>query len=73
MRHAKISITLEPEVAAELDQVVGRRGRSAFVNAAVRQRLQAARVRKMLDQMDAEAGPIPADVQRRVDGLDWPD
>jgi hypothetical protein len=68
-----MSVTLESKVAAELRAVAGRRGVSAFVNDAVRQRLQAVRVQEMLDRMDAEAGPIPADIQRQVDGLDWPD
>lgn len=73
MRYAKISVTLEPKVAAELRQVAGRGGLSAFVNDAVRQKLQADRLRRMLDEMEAEAGPIPPEVRERVDALPWPD
>ena len=73
MKYSKLSVTLEPEVAEELRRVAGPRGLSAFVNAAVRQQLQAYRMKKMLDRMEEEAGPIPDDVQRRVDALDWPD
>jgi hypothetical protein len=73
MKYAKLSITLEAEVADELRGVAGPRGVSAFVNAAVRQQLQANRLRRMLKDMEAESGPIPEDVQRRVDALRWPD
>ena len=73
MGHVKLSITLEDSVAEELRQVTGRRGLSAFVNDALRQRLQAVRLRRMLDEMEAEVGPIPEDVQRAVDALPWPE
>ena len=73
MRYTKISVTLEPEVGAELRRVAGNRGMSAFVNEAVRQQLQATRLRRMLDEMTAESGPIPEAVRREVDGLTWPD
>jgi hypothetical protein len=71
--HVKVSVTLEPEVAKELRLVAGSRGLSSFVNSAVRQQLQAVRLRRMLDDMAAEAGPIPSVVQHRVQGTDWPD
>lgn len=73
MSYKKLSITLEPEIAEELRQVAGPRGVSAFVNDALRQRLQAVRVSTLLDEMDAEAGPVPEDVQQRIDELPWPD
>ena len=73
MKHIKISVALDPKVAAELRQVVGPGRISAFVNDAVRQKLQAVRLRRMLDAMEAEAGPIPPEVRKRVDALPWPD
>lgn len=73
MSYEKISVTLDPKVAAELREVAGRGGLSAFVNDAVRQKLQAGRLRRMLDEMEAEAGPIPPDIQDRVNSLPWPD
>ena len=73
MAYTKISVTLESEVAAELRRNVGPRELSAFVNEAVRQHLQVARVRRLLDHMEAESGPIPDDVQSEVDAVDWPD
>jgi len=73
MAHVKVSVTLEPEVAEELRQVAGSRGLSSFVNSAVRQQLQAVRLRRLLDDMSTEAGPIPPAVRRRVQAADWPD
>lgn len=73
MSHVKVSVTLEPGVAEELRQVAGARGLSSFVNAAVRQQLQAVRLRRLLDEMSVEAGPVPPAVQRRVQAADWPD
>ncbi len=73
MRAAKISVTLDPKVAAEAREVAGRGGLSAFVNEALRQQLQAVRLRRLLDEMEAEAGPIPEDVRREVDTLYCPD
>jgi Arc/MetJ family transcription regulator len=73
MGYAKISITLDPKVAAEVRVVAGLGGLSAFVNDAVRQKLQEARLRRMLDEMEVESGPIPQDMRDRVDALPWPD
>jgi hypothetical protein len=73
MAHVKLSVTLEQSVANELREITGRRGVSAFVNDAVRQRLQAIRVRRLLNEMEAEVGPIPDEVQRAVDALPWPE
>ncbi len=73
MKYAKISVTLEPHVADELRAIAGPQGLSSFVNEAVRQQLQARRLRKMLDDMEQESGPIPADVRHEVDALEWPE
>jgi hypothetical protein len=73
MNYARISITLERKIADELRQTAGPRGVSAYVNEAVRQQLQAARLRRMLKEMEQEAGPIPPEVQAEVDKLEWPD
>jgi hypothetical protein len=73
MSQVKISVTLDPKIAEELRQVAGPRGQSSFVNDAVRRQLQTLRLRNLLDEMEAEAGPIPDDIQHEVDTLDWPD
>lgn len=73
MKGVRITIALEDKVAAELRQVAGPRGVSAFVNEAVKRRLQAVRLQKMLDEMEEEFGPVPEQVQQEVDALMWPD
>lgn len=72
MKYAKVSVTLDPKVAAELREVAGVRGMSSFVNEAVRQQLQARRVQCLLDQMDQEFGPVSEDVVREIEAIDWP-
>lgn len=73
MSYTRISITIEQKVADELRRTAGPRGVSAYVSEAVQQRLQATRLRKMLDEMAQEVGPIPPEVQAEVDRLEWPD
>lgn len=72
MKQEKLSVTLDPKVAAELRTVAGPRGMSSFVNDAVRQQLQARRLQQVLDQMDDEFGPVSKDVIRDVDAVIWP-
>jgi hypothetical protein len=72
MKHTKISVTLESDIETELRQVAGARGISSFVNEAVRQQLQVVRLRRLLDEMEAESGPVPEGVRREVDALAWP-
>ena len=72
MKYAKISVTLDPKVAAELRAVAGPRGVSAYVNEAVRQQLQAHRLQHLLDDLDAQFGPISEAVAREVDAIAWP-
>lgn len=72
MKYAKLSVTLDPKVAAELRAVAGSRGVSSFVNEAVRQQLQARRVQRLLDEMDDEFGPVSEDVVREIEAIAWP-
>lgn len=73
MQSTKFTISLDKKVADELRRVAGPRGISEFVNDAVKRRLQAVRLQKMLDEMDEEFGPVPEQVQQEVDALMWPD
>lgn len=73
MKSERFTISLEGKVAEELRRVARSRGISAFVNDAVKRRLQAVRLQKMLDEMDEEFGPVPEQVQQEVDALMWPD
>lgn len=72
MKYVKLSVSLDPKVAAELRLVAGSRGVSSFVNDAVRQRLQRHRLQRLLHEMDDEFGPVPSEVARDVDAVAWP-
>ena len=73
VKYTKISVTLDPKVAAELRAVAGPRGVSAFVNEAVRQHLQAQRLQHLLlAEMDEEFGPVSEAIAREVDAVAWP-
>jgi hypothetical protein len=68
----KVSLSLDPELVAEARELAGRRGLSSLVNDALRIRLQHIRVARLLDEMDAEFGPVPPDVREEV-AREWPD
>ncbi|MGH3587874.1 MAG: hypothetical protein ACRDQ0_16285 [Pseudonocardia sp.] len=67
----KVSLSLDPEVVAEARDLAGRGGLSALVNDALRVRLQHVRVARLLDEMDAEYGPVPDAVTEEV-RREWP-
>jgi Arc/MetJ-type ribon-helix-helix transcriptional regulator len=62
MTHAKIAISLPPELAASARAAV-KRGHaasvSAFVAAAVREKVQASELKSLLDELLAETGGAP--------------
>lgn len=63
----KVSLSLDPELVAEARELAGRRGLSSLVNDALRLRLQHLRVGRLLDEMDAEFGPVPDEVVAGVE------
>ena len=67
----KVSISLDAVLLEEARKVAGTRGLSSFVNDALRIRLQHERLRRLLDEMDAEFGPVPAEETARARKL-WP-
>lgn len=70
----KVSLSLDPELVAEARELAGRRGLSSLVNEALRIRLQHVRITRLLDAMDDEFGPVPADVaQEAARGWSAPD
>jgi hypothetical protein len=73
MEDVTITVTLNQKLMEELRCIAGPNGPSSFVSDLVRQHLQAIRLRKMLKEMEAEAGPISPEVQAEVDSLEWPD
>jgi hypothetical protein len=67
----KVSLSLDPDVVAEARELAGRGGLSALVNEALRVRLQQVRVSRLLDEMDAEYGPVADHVTEEV-SREWP-
>lgn len=67
----KVSLSLDPALVAEAREFAGRRGLSSLVNEALRVRLQHVRITRLLDAMDDEFGPVPADVTQEV-AREWP-
>jgi Arc/MetJ family transcription regulator len=71
MAIAKVSVSVDAELLAEARELAGRRGLSALINDALRVRLQHARVSRLLDEMDIEFGPVPAEIEEEV-RREWP-
>ena len=62
MATEKLSVTLEAELVAELREHVGKREVSSYVNEAVKLALQRDRIRRMLEEMERDDGPIPPEI-----------
>ena len=69
MTVSKVSLTIDEELLEEARQRVGRRGLSAYVSEALRRQLQHDRLGELLDQMEAESGPIPEDLMEEARNL----
>ena len=59
MTVAKVSLSLDAELLAQARERVGRRELSAYVNEALRRKLAHDRLGDLIDQLEAEHGPIP--------------
>lgn len=68
----KVSVTLDDDVEQEARARVADGQFSAYVNAAVKRALQADRLRELLDELDAEHGPVSPEVQGEIEALPWP-
>lgn len=66
-RKVKRSFTLDRKVDEEARRRIGARGLSAFVNDAIKRRLQGLRIEAWLDEREAIDGPIPDAAFSRVD------
>jgi Arc/MetJ family transcription regulator len=62
MTVAKVSLSLDEKALEEARSRVGKRELSSYVSTALRRQLQHDRLRDLLDSMDAEAGPVPAEL-----------
>jgi Arc/MetJ family transcription regulator len=67
----KVSLSIDEDVLREARMRAGRRELSAYVTDALRRQLQHDRLGELLAAMDAEAGPIPAQLMDEARQL-WP-
>jgi len=72
MSMVKVSTTLDAANVAEAKARVGERGLSRFLNESLAMRLQWVRLEEMLAEMADEAGPIPEESRRLIEGQEWP-
>jgi hypothetical protein len=71
MSTKKVSTTLTAEHVAEAKARVGERGFSHYLDEALTRQLQFDRLADLEHQLTEEFGPIPPEVQRQVDEMDW--
>lgn len=71
MATEKVSLTLDRDLVRQARARGGRRGLSSFVDSALRLQLQHERLRALLEEMDAEHGPIAEDILEEV-RREWP-
>jgi len=71
MAHVKKSVTLDADVVRDIEELVGPRGFSAFMNEGAKLRLLAERGRTAVREYEAEHGAIPDDALESVDRA-WP-
>ena len=71
MAHVKKSVTLDADVVREVEDLVGPRGFSAFVNEGAKLRLLVERGRTAVREYEVEHGSIPDDELESVDRA-WP-
>jgi Arc/MetJ family transcription regulator len=69
MATKKVTVRLDERVLAEVRQLVGPRGLSAFVNEAVVEELRMRRRDQFLREAEERAGPIPPEVLARAEKL----
>jgi hypothetical protein len=72
MATVKVSATLDAELVAEAKSQVGERGLSRYLNEALVIRLQRERLERLEEELAAEFGPVPEDVRREIDSIEWP-
>lgn len=71
-RSKRVTITLPEDLEAAIKADIGEREFSAYITEAAARRYQQERLTEFLDEMDAEHGPVPVDVEREVASW-WPD
>ena len=73
-RVVKLSISLPAELAEELRRQAGPGRVSSFIEQAIARRLENTNLRRILDEMDEEYGPVPEEMileaRRQFDDLE---
>ncbi len=69
---SKISVSLPDDVTAEVKGRVGPGRVSAYVTAAVERALEMDRLRELVEDLDAEHGPVSAEALAAAEAA-WPD
>ncbi len=72
MTTAKFSTTLNPDLVREAKSRVGERGFSRYLDEALARALQRDRLVDLENELAKVYGPIPDDVQDRIDRAPWP-
>jgi hypothetical protein len=72
MTTTKVSTTLTEELVVEAKTRVGERGFSRYLDAALARQLQFDRLADLEVDLEHEFGPIPDEVRRRIDEMEWP-
>lgn len=71
-RSKRVTITLPEDLEAAIKSEIGEREFSAYITEAAARRYQQEQLAKLLDELAAEHGPVPEDVEREVASW-WPD
>jgi hypothetical protein len=71
-RVQKVSVSMPEDLATAVRERVGPGGFSRYVTEAVERRLRHDRLGDLLDELDAEFGPVPPEVLQWAEGQ-WPD
>lgn len=71
MATEKISLTLDKSALAQARAFAGKRGLSSYVSEALQLKLQQDALRRLLDELELEHGPIPQAIQQEIEEK-WP-
>lgn len=66
MAVGKVSLSIDEDLLAEARARAGRRELSSYVNQALRRQLQRDRLTELLEEMEAESGPIPDELMEEA-------
>jgi hypothetical protein len=71
-RVQKVSVSMPEELTAAIRERTGPGGFSRFVTEAAERQLKNELLRELLDELEAESGPIPAELREQAK-REWPD